>query len=354
MMPTPASAPRARPAPPVPRAADAASRRASYVDRLGWLLAVLLLALPVYAALSGQPFLVVLFARIAILAIAVLSLDLMLGVGGMVSFGHALYFGLGAYITGMLAQHGVVSGGVHLLITLLVCALVALVTGAIALRTSGIAFIMITLAFAQMFYFFAVSLREYGGDDGFALAGASRFGAVSLGDPVTLYYVAAGLLIVLMLFGRRFLKSAAGMTLGGIRINERRMRALGVPTTRMKLAVFVSAAMLCGVAGMLFANLTQFVAPSYMSWTMSGDLIVMVVIGGAGTFVGPLVGTLAIVLLEEGLKSVTEHWMLVMGPLIVIAVLLSRRGLIGLVASLDARRERRENERKRAAQGGAQ
>ncbi|KXU84272.1 ABC transporter permease [Paraburkholderia monticola] len=315
------------------------------------MLAVLLLALPAYAALTAQPFLVVLFARIAVLAIAALSLDLMLGVGGLVSFGHALFFGLGAYATGVLAQHGVASGWVQLATALAACALIAVVTGAIALRTSGIAFIMITLAFAQMFYFFAVSLREYGGDDGFALASASRLGAVSLGDPVTLYYVAVGLLIALLLFGRRFLKSAAGMTLGGIRINERRMRALGVPTVRVKLAVYVVAAMLCGVAGMLFANLTQFVAPSYMSWTMSGDLIVMVVIGGAGSFVGPLIGTLVMVLLEEGLKSVTEHWMLVMGPLIVIAVLLSRRGLIGLAYALDARRERRE--RNRAAQGGA-
>ncbi|NML34799.1 branched-chain amino acid ABC transporter permease [Paraburkholderia antibiotica] len=346
MMPSSVSAARATRA---QGAAGAMGRRVSYVDRLGWLLAVLLLAVPAYAALTGQPFLVVLFARIAIFAIAALSLDLMLGVGGLVSFGHALYFGLGAYATGMLAQHGVASGTLHLAVTLAACALVALVTGAIALRTSGIAFIMITLAFAQMFYFFAVSLREYGGDDGFALANASRFGGVSLGDSISLYYVAAGLLVALLLFGRRFLKSAAGMTLGGIRINERRMRALGVPATQMKLAVYVIAAMLCGVAGMLFANLTQFVAPSYMSWTMSGDLIVMVVIGGAGSFVGPLLGTLVMVLLEEGLKSVTEHWMLVMGPLIVIAVLLSRRGLIGLAYALDARRER-----SRASQGGAQ
>ncbi|MGU7778937.1 branched-chain amino acid ABC transporter permease [Burkholderia sp. PU8-34] len=349
MMPSSVSASRATRAPGT--AGGGVRGRASYVDRFGWLLAVLLLALPACAALTAQPFLVVLFARIAVLAIAALSLDLMLGVGGLVSFGHALFFGLGAYATGMLAQHGIASGWMHLATTLAACALLALVTGAIALRTSGIAFIMITLAFAQMFYFFAVSLREYGGDDGFALATASRFGGVSLGDSVTLYYVAVGLLVAMLLFGRRFLKSAAGMTLGGIRINERRMRALGVPTVRVKLAVYVAAAMLCGVAGMLFANLTQFVAPSYMAWTMSGDLIVMVVIGGAGSFVGPLIGTLVMVLLEEGLKSVTEHWMLVMGPLIVIAVLLSRRGLIGLVDAFDARRERRE--RNRAAQGGA-
>lgn len=314
--------------------------RPSYADRLSWLIALLLLVVPAYAALAGQPFLVTLFTRIAILAIAALSLDLMLGVGGLVSLGHALYFGLGAYATGILAQHGVVGAGLHLAAALALCAPVAFVTGAIALRTSGIAFIMITLAFAQMFYFFVVSLREYGGDDGFPLAAASRFGHFSLADPTTLYYVSAAVLIAVLLFGRRFLKSAAGMTLGGIRINERRMRALGVRASRVKLTVYVVSAMLCSVAGVLFANLTQFVAPSYMSWTMSGDLIVMVVIGGAGSFVGPLLGTLAIVLLEEGLKSVTEHWMLVMGPLIVIAVLASRRGLIGVAYALEARRQR--------------
>lgn len=314
--------------------------RATPAGRMSWLIMAALIAVPLYAQATQQPFLLTLVTRIAILAIAAMSLDLILGVGGLVSFGHALFFGLGAYATGMLAQHGVSSGWLHLLCAVAVSALVAVVTGAIALRTRGIAFIMITLAFAQMFYFFAVGLREYGGDDGFALAAGSQFGAVQLTDPLTLYVVSACLLMALLAFGRRFLHTAMGMTLGGIRINERRMQALGIPTTRCKRAAYVVAAVLSSVAGMLFANLTQFVAPSYLSWTMSGDLIVMVVIGGAGTFIGAVLGAFAIVLAEEGLKAMTEHWMLVMGPLIVVAVLVNRHGLAGLLESFGARTAR--------------
>ncbi|WP_338911716.1 branched-chain amino acid ABC transporter permease [Mycetohabitans rhizoxinica] len=314
--------------------------RATLTGRMSWLIMAALIAVPLYAQATQQPFLLTLVTRIAILAIAAMSLDLILGVGGLVSFGHALFFGLGAYATGMLAQHGVSSGWLHLLCAVAVSALVAAVTGAIALRTRGIAFIMITLAFAQMFYFFAVGLREYGGDDGFALAAGSQFGAVQLTDPLTLYVVSACLLMALLAFGRRFLHTAMGMTLGGIRINERRMQALGIPTTRCKRAAYVVAAVLSSVAGMLFANLTQFVAPSYLSWTMSGDLIVMVVIGGAGTFIGAVLGAFAIVLAEEGLKAMTEHWMLVMGPLIVVAVLVNRHGLARLLESFGARTAR--------------
>ncbi|MCG1054557.1 branched-chain amino acid ABC transporter permease [Mycetohabitans sp. B5] len=311
--------------------------RATLAGRMSWLVMAALIAVPLYAQATQQMFLLTLVTRIAILAIAAMSLDLILGVGGLVSFGHALFFGLGAYATGMLAQHGVSSGWLHLLCAVAVSALVAAVTGAIALRTRGIAFIMITLAFAQMFYFFAVGLREYGGDDGFALAAGSQFGAVQLTDPLTLYVVSACLLMVLLAFGRHFLHTAMGLTLGGIRINECRMQALGIPTTQCKRAVYVVAAALSSIAGMLFANLTQFVAPSYLSWTMSGDLIVMVVIGGAGTFIGAVLGTFAIVLAEEGLKAVTEHWMLVMGPLIVVAVLVNRHGLAGLLESFGTR-----------------
>ncbi|MEJ2768176.1 branched-chain amino acid ABC transporter permease [Mycetohabitans sp. B46] len=314
--------------------------RATLAGRMSWLIMAALIAVPLYAQATHQPFLLTLVTRIAIFAIAAMSLDLILGVGGLVSFGHALFFGLGAYATGMLAQHGVTSGWLHLLCAVAVSALVAAVTGTIALRTRGIAFIMITLAFAQMFYFFAVGLREYGGDDGFALAAGSQFGAVQLTDPLTLYVVSACLLMVLLAFGRRFLHTAMGLTLGGIRINERRMQALGIPTMPCKRAVYVVAAALSSIAGMLFANLTQFVAPSYLSWTVSGDLIVMVVIGGAGTFIGAVLGTFAIVLAEEGLKAMTEHWMLVMGPLIVVAVLVNRHGLAGLLESFGARMSR--------------
>ena len=316
----------------------AASRRPTLYALFLFLLLAGLALVPPYAALSGQTFYVTLFARIVILAIAAVSLDLILGIGGLVSFGHALYLGLGAYAAGMLAQHGVDNGWVHLGVAVVVCAAVGFVTGFVSLRTTGIAFIMITLAFAQMVYFLAVSLKQYGGDDGLPLAASSRFGSLSLADATTLYYVAFGFLCLLLLFGTRFVKARFGMTLAGIRMNERRMKALGVPTLQYKLGAYVIAAIICGMAGVLYANLTQFVSPSYMSWTTSGELIVMVVIGGIGTFVGPVVGALAMVLVEEGLKSATEHWMFIMGPLIVVIVLLTRRGLVGVLHSADARR----------------
>ena len=336
-----------------PSGAGKVDLHARVANRFAWAVVIVLAAVPLYAAVAAQPYLQVLFTRIVILAIAAVSLDLILGVGGLVSFGHAVFFGIGAYATGMLVSHGVLNGWTHLGAVMLACAVVASVSGAIALRTSGVGFIMITLAFAQMFYFLAVSLRDYGGDDGFALDSGSRFGPLSLSNPNTLYTVAAILLVALIAFGRQFLRTPAGMTLGGIRINERRMRALGVPTARCKLAVYVVSAMICGVAGMLFANQTQFVAPSYMAWTMSGDLIVMVVIGGSGTIVGAVIGTLALLLAEEVLKGMTEHWMLILGPLIVMAVLVSQRGIVGIGESCSARSEARRqahrvNEREQA------
>ncbi|SDV51311.1 amino acid/amide ABC transporter membrane protein 2, HAAT family [Chitinasiproducens palmae] len=304
------------------------------------LLFVLLAMVPVYARVQAEPFYVILFARVLIFAIAALSLDLILGVAGLVSFGHALYLGIGAYAAGILAQHGIDNGWVHVGVAVGMCAAVGLVTGLVSLRTAGIAFIMITLAFAQMGYFLAVSLKDYGGDDGLPLAAASRFGSLSLADPVTLYCVALAMLALLLLLGRRMLKARFGMTLAGIRMNPRRMRALGVATLHYTLAAYVSAAVLCGLAGVLLANLTQFVSPSTLSWTTSGELIVMVVIGGLGTFAGPVLGALAMVLVEEGLKAATEHWMVYMGPLIVVVVLVSKRGLIGVLQELDARRAR--------------
>lgn len=305
------------------------------------LMAVVLLALalvPVYASLAHQPFYLTLFGRILIFAIAAVSLDLILGFGGLVSFGHALYLGLGAYTVGILSQYGIVNGWIHLLVTIGVATVVAVVTGAIVLRTSGIAFIMITLAFAQMFYFLAVSLKQYGGDDGLPITGGSDFGAFRLADGQTLYYTAFVVLCAVLFLGGRLVHARFGMALQGIRINERRMRALGFATLRIKLCAYVISAVLCAVAGMLYGNLTQFASPSYMAWTASGELIVMTVVGGAGTLFGPVVGALATLLTEEGLKSLTEHWMIIMGPLIVAVVLLTRRGLLGALRDRDARR----------------
>lgn len=288
--------------------------------------------LPLHAMVIGNAFMLALLARIVILAIAAAALNLVLGYGGMVSFGHALFLGLGVYSAAIPAFHGVDNGLVHMLLAITACGLVGLVTGAIALRTQGIAFIMITLAFAQMFYFVFVSLSPYGGDDGLRLAAGSRVGGISLTDPVWLYVVSAVLLFGTLYATRRLVVSRFGMVLRGSRINDRRMHALGFPTFRYRLAAYVVSAILCGVAGVLYANLTQFAAPSYMSWAMSGELIVMVVLGGMASIMGPLYGAAAMLITEEVLKGITEHWMIVFGPAIVAVAVASRRGIAGLLA----------------------
>ncbi|UHL63521.1 branched-chain amino acid ABC transporter permease [Paralcaligenes sp. KSB-10] len=304
---------------------------------LAIVLLVLLALVPLYAAATSDPFLITLSTRILIFAIAAVSLNLILGYGGLISFGHALFLGLGVYTAGIMSFHGVDNGWLQLLLTLLVCAGVGFVTGSIALRTSGISFIMITLAFAQMFFFLIVSLSRYGGDDGLTLASGSRFGGLLLTQPGILYFSAFVLLCLSLYACHRLVHSRFGMAVCGSKLNERRMKALGYPTFRYRLAIYVISAALCGIAGLLYANLTQFASPSYMSWTTSGDLIAMVVLGGMGTLVGPLFGAVGMILAEEWLKSLTEHWMIIFGPLIVLIVTLSRQGLVGLLLQAERR-----------------
>ena len=306
--------------------------------------AVLLLAglaaVPLIAAWLDQPFWVTLFTRILIFALAAMGLNLVLGFGAMVSFGHAMYVGIGAYAVGILSYHGVDSGLVQLLAALVVGAVVALAVGAICLRTSGMAFIMITLAFAQMLYFLAVSLREYGGDDGMQLKGRSLLGPLDLNDSTVLYYLAYALVLLVLFAFWRLVHSRFGMVLRGCRSNERRMGALGFPALRYKLSAYVISALVCVLAGMLMANLTRFVAPSYMAWTVSGELIVMTVLGGLGTLIGPIAGATALLLLEEALsslqlgvpwldKAINQHWLALIGIFIVLVVLVLKQGIYG-------------------------
>jgi len=212
--------------------------------------------------------------------------------------------------------------------------------GAICLRTSGMAFIMITLAFAQMLFFLAVSLREYGGDDGMQVANRSDFGLFKLSEGYTLYYATYVLLLSALYGAWRLIHSRFGMVLRGCKSNERRMRALGFPTLRYKLVAYVISALVCVLAGVLLANLTRFVAPAYMAWTVSGELIVMTVLGGLGTLVGPVVGAAALLLLEEGLSSlklgvpaldtlINQHWLGLIGLFIVGVVLVLKQGIYG-------------------------
>jgi len=305
---------------------------------------VFLIGLPPVASALEAKYYIGLFSRILIYALAAVSLDLILGYGGMVSFGHAAFFGAGAYVVGIFAFHGiegsaviswpfVIMGTDNALISWAVAAVasagLAFVIGAISLRTSGVYFIMITLAFAQMMYYFFTSLELYGGDDGLSLFTRNRLGHLDLSNDAAFYYTCLGLLIGFFLFSRRLVNSRFGMVIRGCKENERRMGALGFPTYRYKLVCFVIAGAGAGLAGALMANQTEFVSPSLLHWTVSGDILVMVVLGGVGTLVGPVFGAAALLLLEEFISRYTEHWMLFLGPILIFVVLFARRGLYG-------------------------
>jgi branched-chain amino acid transport system permease protein len=292
----------------------------------------LLLALvPVAAALGDQPFYLDLFRRIMIFAIAAVSLDLILGIGGMVSFGHAAYLGLGAYAVAIPAFYGIQSGLVQWTLAVALAGLVALLIGAISLRTSGVYFIMITLAFAQMLYYLGISINAWGADDGMRLARRSQFGRIDLANPYVFYYVVLGLLVGLLWLGHRLIHARFGMVLRAAKSNEARMRSIGFSTFRYKLVAFAIAGAVGGLAGALLTNQTEYLTPSFMHWTRSGDIMVMVILGGMGTLFGPVLGAVAFLLLEDFLAAWTVHWQVVLGPLLILVVLFARRGLYGLL-----------------------
>ncbi|KAF3998178.1 branched-chain amino acid ABC transporter permease [Glaciimonas immobilis] len=315
------------------------------------LIVTLLALMPVVATLTEQSFYLTIVTRIMIFSLAALGLNLILGFGAMVSLGHAMYVGIGAYSVGILSFHGIGSGWAHLGIALCVGTLSALLVGAISLRVTGVAFIMITLAFAQMFYFLVVGLREYGGDDGLPISSQSNFGIFSLTNPTTLYYTVFAILMVTLYGFHRLVNARFGMLIRGCKSNQRRMLALGFPVFRYKLTAYVLSAQVCVVAGVLLANLTRFTSPSYMSWSASGELIVMVVLGGIGTLIGPVVGAATWLILEELLTSfrtalpwgidamIRDYWLAVFGILIIVVTLTLKHGLYG---TLLRRREHKQ------------
>jgi len=296
---------------------------------------ILLLAFPLAAKYWNQLFYVSFATRIMIYALAVTSLNLILGYGGMVSFGHAAFLGAGAYTVGILMSEGVSSAWVSWPLAVLVSALFALVIGAISLRTRGVYFIMITLAFAQMMYYIFVSLRGYGGEDGLNLATRSQLGlGLELANDLVFYYVALLILLVALYLLRRLLAARFGQAIQAIRENETRMEAIGFPTYRYKLICFVIAGGVAGLAGALIANQNSFVSPNLLQWTQSGTLMVMVILGGVGYLYGGVLGALAFLVLEEVLSSYTIHWQLGLGAVLLIVVLYARRGLAGLLAAM--------------------
>lgn len=291
----------------------------------------LLALVPLYAAVTGEPFALTLFSRIVIMALAAVSLNLIMGYGGMVSFGHAAYLGIGGYAVGILWKEGLGSGFVQLPVAIAVSALFALLVGALTLRTRGVHFIMITLAFAQMVYYVAEGLDRYGADDGLTIGNRSTFhGLMDLNNNTLFYYLCLGLLLASVYLVSRLVNSRFGLAIQGARSNERRMRAIGFPTFRYKLVCFVIAGALCGLAGALLANDTNFISPALMYWTRSGDLMVMVILGGLGSLFGPVIGTVTYLLLEEALSRVTEYSGLIIGPALLLVAIYLHGGIEGV------------------------
>lgn len=289
----------------------------------------LLLAFPPIAAATGLEFYQGLLTKIMIFALAASSLNLILGYGGMVSFGHAAYFGLGAYTVAILMREGVTSGWVIWAVAVGLSALLALLIGAISLRTRGIYFIMITLAFAQMIYYLVVSFKQYGGEDGLR-ARRPEFGLFELND-TTLYYLTLGVLVAALYLLYRLVHSRFGRVLQAIRENEARALALGYPVFHFQLVAFVLAGALAGLAGVLMAHYTQYASPNLLAWQQSGHLMMMVILGGVGQFWGGVLGALVLSLVEEILQDLTIHWQLGVGLILLFIVLFAPKGLAGLM-----------------------
>lgn len=287
---------------------------------------------PLAASFGPKSFILALVTRIMVLGIAAMSLDLLIGYGAMISFGHAACVGIGAYSVGILSSHGIDDALVQLAVALAVSCLFALATGAISLRTKGVYFIMITLAFGQMLFFLATSLAAYGGDDGLTLASRSTvFGAKILKNDTALYYVVFGFMLGAYLLLRAVVASRFGRVLRGIAENPIRMQAIGFAPFRYQLTAYVIAGMIAGLAGCLLANQAEFVSPAYATWQRSGDLIFIIVLGGLGTLHGALIGAAVFSLLAEFLSGFTEHWAMIFGPILILVVLFARGGLSGLL-----------------------
>ncbi|MDE0796841.1 MAG: branched-chain amino acid ABC transporter permease [Alphaproteobacteria bacterium] len=295
---------------------------------------LILAALPMVAEseMIDEPFYIDLMARVMIFSIAAMSLDFILGYGAMISFGHALYLGLGTYAVGIMAHYELTNGWMQLLVCISGTAFIAFILGLISLRTSGIYFIMITFALAQMFYFLGISLEAFGGDDGLPIDTRSEFFSFfDLNETWNMYYLILGTLVVTALVLWKIINSRFGMVVRGSHSNDARMQAIGFPTFKYRLAAFVIAGVVCGLAGFLLGNLTEFLTPEYMHWFRSGELMIMVMVGGMGTLFGPLFGAFAYLMMEDFLANFTEYWQFYFGPILILLVLFAKQGLWGML-----------------------
>ena len=310
-------------------------------------LALILLAIP-YAALQfGNPFYVTLATRMAVLGLAAVGLNIALGLGGLVSFGHAAFFGVGGYAAGILASHAFSAAplnfglfalpGTNLmpviwLVAVLAGGLLAAAIGTISLRTSGVYFIMITLAFAQMTYYFAISWPAYGGEDGLSILVRNQFPGVNTMVPINYFLICYGVLMAALVLSALIRDSRFGAALQAARQNDVRVASVGIAPFRVRLAAFVISGMITALAGALYADLNRFVSPSMMSWHMSGEFIVLIILGGVGRLYGPVAGAMLFVMFEYLLGGITERWQFFLGLVLLGVVLFARGGLIGLVA----------------------
>ena len=310
-------------------------------------LALGLLAIPLWAHFADQPYIITLTTRVAILALAGVGLNLALGLGGLVSLGHAMFFGLGGYAAGILASHaqsytplmewpitieGTQFMPVIWIMALIVSGLAALVTGALSLRTSGVYFIMITLAFGQMFFYFTISWPAYGGEDGLSIYVRDHFPGLNTLIPIQFFAITYVLLGLALFIVARITRSGFGLALNAARQNEVRVRAVGIEPYRLRLAAFVISGAITGLAGALFADLNRFVSPAMFSWQTSGEIMVFVILGGVARLFGPVAGAALFILLEEVLGGISDYWHIYLGFLLLLVVLFARGGLIGLLA----------------------
>ncbi len=293
---------------------------------------LVLVAIPILAAIFGQPFWVNAATRIVIYGIVAMSLDLIVGYGAMVSFGHAAFFALGGYVAGILLTNGIDSAFVTWPAAMLAAALLAAGVGALSLRTSGVYFIMITLAFGQMVYYASVGLKMFGGTDGLPVPARSTLPLIDLRDATVFYIVCTVVLVAFFVIASRLVESRFGMVVRGAAESERRMTALGFPVARYRLVAFVIAGAVAGLAGALWADFSRFVSPDMASWTRSGEFLVMVILGGIGSLAGGLYGAAVLTGFESLFSGFTEHWMLVLGIVLILIVLFAKRGIYGVLA----------------------
>ena len=323
--------------------------RAGIVD---WGIFGLLVAVVLVAQAAGEPFLITLATKAAIFALAGVGLNLVLGYGGLVSFGHAAFFGIGGYVTGILASHAMsgqpvatfpftMQGTNEMLaiwpMAMALSGLVAAAIGAMSLRTSGVYFIMVTLAFAQMLYSFAISWPAYGGEDGLSFYVRNSFPGLNTFDPIQFFAVVAVLLAAALGLSALIVRSRFGLALQAAKANPARAVAVGIRPFGIRLTAFVISGMITGLAGALYADLNRFVSPSMLSWHMSGEIMVFVILGGVGRLMGPLAGAGVFILLEHLLGGVSEHWQALLGLLLVVIVLRAPGGIVGLLHGRAAR-----------------